>query len=217
MNVRSAFAALSLFALSMGTSQATLIDRGGGLIYDDALNVTWMQDALYARTTGAAKDGRQDYADALEFAESVVYYDAARDVLWDDWRLPTTVNDKTLRGYDVEGQSSELAYMYYVNLGLAADPTLDKAKPPPTSKNYNPFINLVHRTYWSQTSGYRPADAWGTDFHSGFTNVTGKKDSGYAWLLRDGDVAAVSVPEPGTLALLGAGLLGGLFVRRRKT
>ena len=29
-----------------------LFDRGGGLIYDDVLNITWLQDANYALTTG---------------------------------------------------------------------------------------------------------------------------------------------------------------------
>ena len=29
-----------------------LIDRGGGLIYDTELNITWLQDANYAFTSG---------------------------------------------------------------------------------------------------------------------------------------------------------------------
>jgi len=33
-----------------GSASATLIDRGGGMIYDDALGVTWLQDANYAAT-----------------------------------------------------------------------------------------------------------------------------------------------------------------------
>ena len=40
-------------ALALGSPvRAALIDRGGGLIYDDALNVTWLQDANYAKTSG---------------------------------------------------------------------------------------------------------------------------------------------------------------------
>ena len=34
-----------------GTSQASLIDRGNGLLYDNVLNVTWLQDANYAGTS----------------------------------------------------------------------------------------------------------------------------------------------------------------------
>ena len=40
--------ALCLTACGIGTSHAALIDRGGGLIYDDVLNITWLQDAGYA-------------------------------------------------------------------------------------------------------------------------------------------------------------------------
>lgn len=35
-------------SLYAGAAQATLIDRGGGLIYDDLLNITWLQDETSA-------------------------------------------------------------------------------------------------------------------------------------------------------------------------
>jgi len=31
---------------------ANLWDRGGGLIYDDVLNITWLKDANYVNSTG---------------------------------------------------------------------------------------------------------------------------------------------------------------------
>ncbi|MDZ7752733.1 MAG: hypothetical protein U5S82_13950 [Gammaproteobacteria bacterium] len=31
-----------------GAASATLFDRGRGLIYDDVLDITWLQDANYA-------------------------------------------------------------------------------------------------------------------------------------------------------------------------
>ena len=34
-----------LMFLCVGVANATLWDRGAGLIYDDVLNVTWLQDA----------------------------------------------------------------------------------------------------------------------------------------------------------------------------
>jgi hypothetical protein len=40
--------------LVSGAAQAALHDRGGGLVYDDVLNVTWLADANYAGTTRAA-------------------------------------------------------------------------------------------------------------------------------------------------------------------
>ena len=32
------------------TAQAGLFDRGGGLIYDDFFDITWLQDANYCAT-----------------------------------------------------------------------------------------------------------------------------------------------------------------------
>src|SRR5688500_5089076 len=97
---RFALSIVSLFALGIGTANATLIDRGGGLIYDDVLDVTWMQDALYAATTGASSNGRLTYSDAMSFAANTVYYDSERNAYWDDWRLPQTINLPSSLGYD---------------------------------------------------------------------------------------------------------------------
>ena len=43
--------AVAVFNLA-GSANAALWDRGGGLVYDDVLNVTWLQDANYANTSG---------------------------------------------------------------------------------------------------------------------------------------------------------------------
>jgi hypothetical protein len=41
--------------LSMpGVAGAILWDRGGGLVYDDYLDITWLQDPNYAKTSGTA-------------------------------------------------------------------------------------------------------------------------------------------------------------------
>ncbi|HED39985.1 MAG TPA: hypothetical protein ENJ13_06100 [Chromatiales bacterium] len=41
------------------TAQATLFNRGGGMIYDDVLDITWLQDANYAVTSDYAAANNQ--------------------------------------------------------------------------------------------------------------------------------------------------------------
>ncbi|MFC1857036.1 hypothetical protein ACFL9U_03300 [Thermodesulfobacteriota bacterium] len=60
--------------------KAQLWDRGGGLIYDDILNVTWLQDANYARSSGYDVDGKMTWYEATEWAENLVYNDTVRGI-----------------------------------------------------------------------------------------------------------------------------------------
>lgn len=48
-----------------GTANAGLIDRGNGLIYDDVLDVTWLQNATLAGTT-------MNWNDSVAWADSLV-------------------------------------------------------------------------------------------------------------------------------------------------
>ncbi len=111
-----------------GISQASLIDRGNGLLYDDVLNVTWLQDANYAATsgyTGANSSGKMDWTTATTWAANLIYGG------YNDWRMASNspingssfnyiyaVNGTTDYGYNIASIYSELAYMYHVNLGL---------------------------------------------------------------------------------------------------
>jgi hypothetical protein len=49
----TSIAILSCLAVPAAPVMAALYDRGSGLIYDDILNVTWMQDAAYHVTSNA--------------------------------------------------------------------------------------------------------------------------------------------------------------------
>ena len=63
----SVFLAMILVFGVAGTVNAELHDRGGGLIYDDVLNITWLQDANYGAGSiydngDSITDGRMTWA-----------------------------------------------------------------------------------------------------------------------------------------------------------
>lgn len=54
-----------------GLSVGALIDRGGGLIYDDVLDITWLQDANYAMTSQYDVDGLMTWNEATNWAANL--------------------------------------------------------------------------------------------------------------------------------------------------
>ena len=102
---RLVFVAYFFMFLSFGIANATLWDRGGGLIYDDVLDVTWLQDANYAQTSGFDADGKITWHEAMAWAENLSYYDPVRNTYWTDWRLPQTL--------PINGSSFNLALEAY--------------------------------------------------------------------------------------------------------
>ncbi len=214
--------AVAAFGFGSAASQAALIDRGGGLIYDDVLNVTWLQDASYAATSGSAPFGSLQWQEAHDWAAGLEYYDSARGVVWDDWRLPSTINAQSSWGWDTTGTTSELAYMYYVNLGYAPDFEPIPSDPFPSGAGYNPFINIVYRSYWSDTQNvteYAGTRAWYLHMHFGEQGEAGLTDYLKVWGVRDGDVGlptVSTVPVPGSFGLFAAAMGLAAFMRRRK-
>ena len=116
--------ALLLSVFLSGSARATLFDRGSGLIYDDVLNITWLQDANYAKTSGFDADGLMTWANANTWADNLVFGG------FSDWRLATisstspttTATDcSTATAAACAASGNELGYMYYYNLTPAGD------------------------------------------------------------------------------------------------
>ena len=73
---------LILIALSLSSVHAALIDRGNGMIYDSAQNITWLQDAQWAVNSGYVADNLKNEGGSATddiLADGRMGWDAAND------------------------------------------------------------------------------------------------------------------------------------------
>ena len=220
-----ALVGLSLITLS---ANAALYDRGNGLIYDDVLDITWLQDANYAQTSGYDGDGRMYWYQANAWADQLSYGG------YDDWRLPSAnLMNPTNPCYAYDGScdrgynntAGELGHMFYNNLGnlglrdasgntQSAYGVTNISFTDGNSGASVSIVNLQNYAYWLGEE-YAPKTnfAWVFDAIIGPQNGHDKVNSHYSWAVRDGDVS--SVPVPAAAWLFGSALLGLAGVKRR--
>ena len=202
------------FSMASIDAKAELYSRLGGMaFYDDQLNVTWLQDANYARTSGDDADGYMTWQEANSWAAGLSVNGIT------GWRLASIDVDGNGSITDcssasqVECKDNEFGHLYYYGAGTAFGNGISEANPGPFS--------IPSFDYWSGTEVVTDTDfAWAFAFTFGGQYELYKKEGGVgvalgsAWAVHDGDIRAV--PLPGAAWLFGSGFVGLLGIARRK-
>lgn len=190
-----------------GVADAALIDRGGGLIYDTDLDLTWVSDANLAMTSGFDSDGLMGWYQAASWIQSL------NDSIYlrgNGWRLP---HADVRCGGNYNCINSEMGHLFYSEFGESSHNSLLSSSSPYLSL----FTGINNAIYWSDT--VVPASD-GDDARFDFFFGSGWQDGrmvtteSYAWAVHDGDIGAV--PLPAAAYLFGSGLLGLVGMSRRK-
>lgn len=227
---------LASITLSLSANSA-LYDRGNGMIYDDALDITWLQDANYAYTSGANTwdDGKNHWSAARGWAANLSYEG------YDDWRLPTAnlmsptapcywLHDGSCDGGH-NNTTSELGHLFYTSLGNSGFYDINGQELGNGPKNYSfidavsgqtiSFLN-VQAGYWFEELNLDPIDdgytSWTFMMSSGAQSTAANGWMSHnAWAVRDGDVAAASslVPVPAAAWLFSSALIGFFGLMRK--
>ena len=168
----------------------------------------WLKDANFALTDGYDTDGRMTWLEANAWITYLNTFDFDSDgtpgyANHSDWRLPKTLpvngtsydynnsyDGSTDQGYNITSPNSELAYMFYVELGYLG--IYDTSGNGPQAgygltTNTGPFTNL-QQMFWSGTEF--PIDsnfAWVFAYNDGHQLLFSKDYDGlFAWAVRDG-------------------------------
>ena len=199
----------ALCFLGINSASAALYDRGGGLIYDSDLNITWLQDFNYAKTSGYDADGIMSWDEAKAWADVLTVRG------YDDWRLPTF--DNTNPRPPVLTSSNEFGSLW---MQLGGGGTIG------STTDISPFTNLPLQTdpfaewYWTGQEGSYYGDtsrAWRISMNCACWDSPLKSMEYHVTAVRTGDVSVIPpVPEPETYAMLLVGLGLIWFSTRRK-
>lgn len=200
-------------------ASAALIDRGNGLIFDDDLGITWLEDANLAATEtfdvgNINPDGGMTWVTANEWIaamNAVVNSDGSIGYKgFTGWRLPTTVQPDTSCSnqsgdifFGTGCEASEMGHLFNIE-GISSA----------TPGDY--FDNVQDFYYWSGTE-YSADLAWRFSFATGDQSLQDPSSINfkyYAWAVNDGDIGFVPVPAAAWLFM--SGLIGLVAFARRK-
>ncbi len=201
------------FLLFTSTAQAILIDNHDGSITqirNDGSRLMWLQDANYAKTSGYSTDyiwnGQTFTNGEMPWNEAMVWADNLTFAGHSDWRLPNvlpidgsennydrnlTYNGSSDVGYNITSLNSEMAYMFYVELGNLGYYDTNGIGPQTgwtLDTNTSLFSNLQTISgYWTNNDGYDANSndfAWDFQFSLGSQRGQGITSPLYAWAVR---------------------------------
>ncbi len=200
---------VSIYTLGLiSTANAALIARGSDMVYDTDLDITWLADANFAKTSGFDADGQMTWADANAWAADLTVGGGT------DWRLPRALNtDGTgpCRGFNCTG--SEIGHLFYTELGV----TLGNSILISVDPDLNLFSNIQSDTYWFAEQDMDNTQlAWHFFLNFGLQSSGNKNGLEFAWAVHPGDIGATVIPIPlsGTILLIGLGFIG--FIHRSR-
>lgn len=206
-------------AANAQTFQARDFNSDGAVdaFYDTTQNLTWLADANYYATQGnplvvngwgqTMLPGQMTYVGALSWIDTLSVYGV------DDWRLP--------QRFLPHGGADPI---------LCSETTCHPRLEVPSELSFlatalagtsGPFLNVQEGAYMSAAAdggtGMYVMELRDMQTNANFYTDETSWAYGYVWAVRDGDVANVAaVPEPGTYALMLAGLLAvGARVSRK--
>ncbi len=179
---------VAVFGFSMEVG-ATLFDRGGGLIYDDVLKITWLKNANYAATeltdsrvaeiiatvssisghtlntfdfikSGVSYNGQMTWWGAMAWVQTLEYGG------YGDWRLPFTDETKANLNYHQlgwAGPNNEGYHNYYYGYNMV------------NSEMGHLYYETLGNLGYIATDGTQPQSDWGL-LNKGFFNNLQKYD-----------------------------------------
>lgn len=196
---------------------AALYDRGNGLIYDDVLNITWLQNANLQGTQAGDSNGNFIWTEGKEWVDDLVYAG------FDDWRMPS-IGASPVEGFHGYQGTGELAHMFFNNLehsvgGVDGGGPWNTSFIDAVSGETRSFENMYDYIVYFYAEPYDadPNFVWGL-IAANVTQVDAfYDDPGRIWAVRNGDID--SVPVPGALWLFSSALLAvaGLRCRKKST
>ena len=208
-----------------GTWETTLQARdldGNGVtdaFYDTLLDITWLRDANV--NSYQTWDNAKTWVNNLDFGG------------YEDWRLPTMLDTANLGcdsiafsgtdcGYNVQTIDgnivySEMAHLYYVTLNNIPSRNTSGESNARGSFNTGDFLNFQVSNYWYDLEYALNSNwAWGLNMNTGAQGAGAKGNTFAAMAVRTGDVDIAEIPEPGTMVLVAAALMGLGAIRRRR-